>query len=106
GVTCGFITLAVFIALIIQTFRNAGRIAKHSPLLGWALGVTTFVHSLCFFGISIWGQLHFAWALLLALSNTSLRAPHAAPRPQLATPPLFQERTTCTAHVTRLANGA
>ncbi|PQO28767.1 hypothetical protein [Blastopirellula marina] len=67
GVVGGIGTLMMFLGSIVFAFIAAGRVARYRPLLGWALGCVIAVHCVNFFGISIWGQLHFAWSLPLAM---------------------------------------
>ena len=70
GVAGGLATLLVFIAIIVVSMNAAGRMATHHALWGWATGVSVFTLVVCFFGISIWGQLHFAWSLPLAIAGS------------------------------------
>ncbi len=67
GVMGGILTLGFFLAIIVQALLSASRVAKQKPLLGWTLVVVISVYCVCFFGISIWGQVSFAWALSLAM---------------------------------------
>lgn len=66
GINAGVIGLGLFIALIALALMRSGRIGRQDSRLGWTLGVCIMVHCVCFIGISIWGQLHFAWNLPLA----------------------------------------
>lgn len=69
GVAAGIGALALFIAITVSAMFASGRIAKTAPHLGWAIGVSVFTMIVCFFGISIWGQMHFAWALPVAMAG-------------------------------------
>lgn len=70
GLLGGFPTLLMLFAIIGQSFLATERTTKRDPLLGWAIGMSIAVQCLCFFGISIWGQMHFCWSLLLALAGS------------------------------------
>ena len=67
GVTSGVFVLAIFIAVIVLALFAAGRIGRQAPFWGWMLGVQVLTLCVCFLGISIWGQLHFAWSMPLAM---------------------------------------
>ncbi|RCS46353.1 hypothetical protein DTL42_15405 [Bremerella cremea] len=67
GLQGGIVLLALLLAIIILAIRNAGRISEVYPLLGWVLGVAVFVQCFSFIGVSIFGQMHFTWALSLAM---------------------------------------
>lgn len=72
GVSGGILTLGLFITCIVLSVRYAVRRAslgtKRDQLLAWSIAVAIGVHTLCFIGISIWGQLHFSWNMLLAFA--------------------------------------
>lgn len=70
GVQGGFVALTFFMMTIVLGFIAAGRISKHRPFLGWTVGVVLAVYCICFFGISVWGQMFFAWALPLAVISS------------------------------------
>ncbi len=73
GVCGGFITLVLFIAIIVLAFQGIGRLWRlysHDPYylaLSWAMGVSLFVHCINFIGVSYFGQIHIVWYLLLAM---------------------------------------
>lgn len=69
GVAAGIGALALFVAITVSAMFASGRIAKTAPHIGWAIGVSIFTMVVCFFGISIWGQMHFAWALPVAMAG-------------------------------------
>lgn len=95
GVAAGTITLLVFFAIIWVAMSATGRIEAISPHLAWGVGVSVFVLAVCFFGISIWGQLHFAWSLPIAIAGSlgfaRERCGLPAPRPARRAP--LQART-------------
>jgi hypothetical protein len=84
GVTGGFATLAVFVAIIVVSFKFIGRAVQASEhdrrrlILSWALGVSLWVHCMVFVGISYFGQIVMIWYLTLALIG-SLGLPHPVP---------------------------
>ena len=75
GVQSGVFVLGIFVAIIVLALLGAGRIGRKSPFLGWMLGVSIAVHCLCFLGISIWGQIHVAWSLPLAMVGSLAYSP-------------------------------
>lgn len=81
GVEGGFLTLCLFVAVIVVAFREVGkiwRVQKQHPYrlaISWALGVSLFVHCMNFIGVSYFGQINLVWYLLLAtISSLSLKA--------------------------------
>lgn len=74
GISGGIVTLSAFIGVIICAFLTTERICKSRPLLGWSIGAAILVHCICFFGISVWGQMHLAWSLPLALAGSLQQA--------------------------------
>ncbi len=73
GVQGGFLTLALFVTIIVLAFRGIGRSWRISTgdryqlALFWALGVSLFVHCMNFLGVSYFGQIYVLWYLLLAI---------------------------------------
>lgn len=73
AVTGGFLTLCLFVVLIVFAFRGVGYLwrsnQKNAYLLAvsWALGVCLFVHCVNFIGVSYFGQIYVVWYLLLAV---------------------------------------
>lgn len=93
GVRGGFLSLSLFIVVIICAFQGVGvmwRQQTYNPYrvaLSWALGVSLFVHSMNFIGVSYFGQIHIIWYLLLAMigsmapsTERTLLTMHAATR--------------------------
>jgi hypothetical protein len=64
GVRGGFITMCLFIALIVMTFKNVGRMLKMSEVtrdrakltVVWALGVVMLVHVITFLSVTYFGS--------------------------------------------------
>lgn len=73
GVRGGFLTLCIFITIIVYGFRYIGKLWRASSnstprlAMSWALGVSLFVHCMNFLGISYFGQINMIWYLLLAM---------------------------------------
>jgi hypothetical protein len=86
GVWGGLLTLILFINLITQGFRAAGRIWRIRNLtraqlaMAWALGVCLFVHTTNFFGVSYFGQMPLIWYLHLGAIGSMLPVTSAANR--------------------------
>jgi hypothetical protein len=73
GVTGGFLTLLLFVAIIVVAYsrvgilwRAAGR-NRAKLALSWALGVSLFIHMMSFIAVSYFGQVIFAWYLTVAV---------------------------------------
>lgn len=72
GLRGGFVTICLFVTIIIIAFRDVGRLwrlhirNKYYLALSWALGVSLFVHCTMFIGVSYFGQIFLIWYLLLA----------------------------------------
>jgi len=68
----GFVTLVLFIAVLILAFQGVGRLLMASEgnrpqyLFVWALGVALFAHCMMFIAVSYFGQIIVVWYLLLA----------------------------------------
>ncbi len=96
GVRGGFITLALFIAVIWLAFRGVGIGLRGVPSRGlrfwltWAIGVSLATHCLNFIGVSYFGQTTVSWFLSLALAATAQelalpnqrKLPNASPHPK------------------------
>lgn len=73
GASGGFLTLCFFVAVISVAFRDVGRLWRLQTAqpfrlaMSWALGVSLFVHSMNFIGVSYFGQIWLIWYLLLAM---------------------------------------
>ena len=73
GLNGGFLTMCLFIAVIVIAFRQVGylwRSQSHNLYrlaLSWALGVSLFVHCVNFVGVFYFGQIYIIWYLLLAV---------------------------------------
>ena len=74
AVNGGGLTLAVFTVMIAVAFGGVGRLWRtvaHTPrqmILAWAIGVSLFVHTVCFLSVSYFGQIDMLWYLSLALT--------------------------------------
>jgi hypothetical protein len=73
GIRGGLSTLAIFMAIIWLAFRAVGRVWQSQQgntvrtAMGWALGVSLFVHCTSFLGVSYFGQIMVAWYWILAV---------------------------------------
>jgi hypothetical protein len=73
GVNGGFLTLCLFVAVIVIAFREVGRrwrLHVQQPYflaMSWAVGVSLFVHCMNFIGVSYFGQINILWYLTLAI---------------------------------------
>lgn len=89
GVSGGILTLALFLSTLAVAFISVGRIWRSvqgdraKVALGWALGVSLFVHTMVFLAVSYFGQIVMIWYLLLAVigSLTPARAVKIVPVP-------------------------
>ncbi len=69
----GFLTLTLFVVIIIFSFKNIGRLLSSLEesipdyIFVWALGVALFTHCLVFIGVAYFGQIIVVWYLLLAV---------------------------------------
>ncbi len=85
GIDGGFITLLLFVVLLVMAIRIAGVYSIHIPqvklrFLSWCISVSILGHCLAFIGISYFGQIHMLLYLTFAIvgviyeiSSTSLR---------------------------------
>ena len=73
GVEGGFLTMALFIAVMVVCFATVGRIIKSKKLSGndelliWSLGAALFTHSFMFLVVSYFGQIVMLWNMLLGI---------------------------------------
>jgi len=73
GVRGGFLTLVLFVAVIVIAFREVGRLwrtctrSHYELALSWALGVSLFAHCMCFLGVAYFSQIYVVWYLTLGL---------------------------------------
>jgi hypothetical protein len=73
GVSGGLLKLALFIALIVASFKTVGRWIKDSDadvptkILVWAAGVSLFAHCLSFVSTTYFDQIVVIWYWLLAV---------------------------------------
>ena len=79
GVTGGLLTLALFIAILVQAFKLLGRARmaceEKQDLVGarryWAMGSCIFANMVAFIGISYFDQTALAWYSLLAMVTSA-----------------------------------
>jgi hypothetical protein len=102
GVRGGILSLALFISIIVISFRDVGFLwrsarSKSLTMLAWALGVCLFIHCMNFLAVSYFGQITVIWYMLLAmiasLSSTAAeltpqfsRSVHGNERPRWRVP--------------------
>ncbi len=73
GVRGGIWSLSLFVLVIVLAFQGIGRLRKvvegdrYRLALVWGLGVSLFVHSVTFIGVSYFGQIYIIWFLTLAI---------------------------------------
>jgi hypothetical protein len=73
GLLGGFLTMLLFIAVIVVGFRSIGRLIASQHLTGndellvWALGTTLFTHAIMFMVVAYFGQIVMLWNLQLAI---------------------------------------
>lgn len=72
GVRGGIVGLVLFIAIIVQAFKQTGNLLRTAPggeerFQYWQLGVALLVHAFNFLGVSYFGQAKFAWWLILGM---------------------------------------
>jgi hypothetical protein len=83
GVRGGFVSLALFIAVLSFAFRDSGLLVRRNRrsrtrlIASWAIGVALFAHTLMMLAVTYFGQMTMAWYLQLALigSLVQVRAP-------------------------------
>jgi hypothetical protein len=73
GLQGGIGLLALFVGVIAMgyravgtTWRAAGK-SRANQVLAWAMGVSLFVHTTSFLGVSYFGQINLIWYLTLAI---------------------------------------
>ncbi|MGI9014864.1 MAG: hypothetical protein ACR2GY_11545 [Phycisphaerales bacterium] len=72
GLRGGFLTMMLFIGIIVCAFRGVGRLwrlhadNRYRMIMSWALGVALFTHVMSFISVSYFGQIEMVWYLLLA----------------------------------------
>lgn len=103
GVRGGLLTLGFFVVTIALAFRGVGqrlRLVRHDTRLAacvWAIGVSLFVHCVCFLSVSYFGQIRLLWYLTLAMAGSLTPAAAAAGatlrRARAATPSLRPARS-------------
>ncbi|TVQ61649.1 MAG: hypothetical protein EA378_07840 [Phycisphaerales bacterium] len=80
GVRAGFISLALFVTIIVICFIELGRSVRATAWSGWrsaliwGLGATMFAHVTSFFGISYFGQIVMLWYLTLGMIGSTYLA--------------------------------
>lgn len=73
GTKGGFLGFILFIALLVNCYREVGRLIRSDALnrpdalLVWSFGAMLFSHCVIFFGYSYWDQIMVLWYLLLAM---------------------------------------
>jgi hypothetical protein len=83
GVRGGFLTLALFVAIIWVAFQQVGRLRKsvegqrYREVIAWALGVALFVHCMNYIAVSYFGQIITVWYLNLAAIGSLASMPAA-----------------------------
>lgn len=75
GVRGGLGRLLLFCGLIYlasEAIATALKFAKekNDKLLTWGLGVSVFVHCVCFIGVSYFGQIQYMWYMTLAICSS------------------------------------
>jgi hypothetical protein len=77
GVDGGLITLVLFIAIMVQSYKKVGRTVQNlagdtrAQKCVWALGACLTAHAFGFFGVNYWDQSIVAWYMLLAVIASS-----------------------------------
>lgn len=74
GINGGFLSMLLFITIIILCFREIGislRLNENQPfsvrIILWSLGASLFVHAVGFFSVSYFDQIIVFWYMLLAM---------------------------------------
>lgn len=82
----GLLTLVLFLAIITLSFRSVGnmlrrcdRVKKHT-ILTWSIGVALFVHIMCFWSVSYFGQMILPWYITLGLVASLASVPDSKRR--------------------------
>jgi hypothetical protein len=77
GINGGFVTMVLFIVIIVNCFRSIGRIVAREDIPlnvrrgVWAMGAVLFAHAITYLSISYFDQNFVNWYLLLALISTT-----------------------------------
>jgi len=75
GVRGGGLSLLLYLCAIAVAFGNVGRLHRKVPppqvMLAWSIGVSLFVHTVNFFGVSYWGQLDSIFTIALGLTTVA-----------------------------------
>lgn len=82
GVEGGFLTMALFIAIIVLAFRDVGVAVHRQPTHGirfqvWAMGCALIVHVFSFISVSYFDQNFVNWYMLLAIIATVASIRHS-----------------------------
>ncbi len=99
GVQGGAISLLLFLLMVATAFGGVGRFwrsVKHDKgqvIMAWALGISLFVHTVNFIGVSYFGQITMLWFMLLAIIVT-LDPAGAAPQTSRVVEEEDDERST------------
>jgi hypothetical protein len=98
GVEGGFLTMALFIAIIVLAFRDVGVGVRKQPIRGirfqvWAMGCALIVHVFSFISVSYFDQNFVNWYMLLAIIATVASLRQTASIPELR-PVLVQKQET------------
>jgi hypothetical protein len=73
GLNGGFLTLTLFVVIIVLGFQGVGRLWRTVAgcpsriAMSWALGVSLFMHMMNFFGVSYFGQIVMLWYTSVAM---------------------------------------
>lgn len=73
GVYGGLGALTFFILVIVTAYRGVGRLwraagrDREKVALAWGLGVTLYVHTMCFIAVSYFGQIIVSWYMVPAM---------------------------------------
>ena len=82
----GLLTLILFLTIIVMSFRTVGRMVKKCDrtkqhlVLAWSIGVAFFVHIMCFWSVSYFGQMILPWYITLGLIASLGAVPQPARR--------------------------
>lgn len=83
----GILPLVFFVAMVVAAFLavrevlNGTKDNRAHQMLGWAIGVAIFTHSMIFFAVSYFGQIVVLWHLTLAIAASAAmlsRAPETS----------------------------
>lgn len=77
GVRGGILALVFFVAMVVTAFLAVREVLRGTKghrelqMLGWAIGVAIFTHSIIFFAVSYFGQIVILWHLTLAIAASA-----------------------------------